>query len=174
MVKKINMKLNEYSYNKLKNFNDGNIDKNLNLLMDIVETEMPKIKYSEKTKTVNAYSDTYERLDKFRITLGESRDNIITRMLIMYDEINNVAEEYVSFRLTSTMNHNLIATGYIEGGELYCKPKLPYKVKNKDMTVEFESWFKLLNWDEIIKLCLDHIDDYAKFNKPLYDIEINY
>ena len=166
MVKKINMKLNDYSYHRLKHLSDASIDKNLNLLMDMVEKEMPLIPYSDDTHTVTAYEDTYERLDSFRITFGESRDNIITRLLIAYENVEGIQETEIPFKLTSPLNTKLFIEGAITRKEIH--------IFNKDNSLEFTAWEKLLDWQEIHSLVLEHGNERISFNKTHYRIDINY
>ena len=77
------------------------MDEKLNTLINVVEDQMPQIILADNTKNVKCFEDTYDRIDSYRLTKGESRDNIITRMLIMFDEMNNtVSTEFISFKLT--------------------------------------------------------------------------
>lgn len=167
MVKRINIKLNEFSYKKLKNLSEASIDKNINLLIDRVEKKMPLVEYGEKTHTVNAYSDTYERLDKFRITYGESRDNILTRMLLLYDQLDTDEPQIeIPFKLTSPLNKKLVLEGVTDLYEV--------TILTSDDSVEYKSWMELLDWDEIMELISKNKNKMISFNKPHYKIDINY
>ena len=166
MSLKKNVKLNEYTYSRVKNLSDASIDKNLNLLMDKVEDKMPIIPYGEKTRSVSAYSDTYEKIDSFRITLGESRDNIITRMLLIYDELDEPEVIEIPFKLTSPLNKKLILEGVTNLNEI--------TILTEDNSTEYVAWQKLLNWNEIISLIQKHQGEMVSFTKPNYKIDINY
>ena len=160
-----NVKISEYNWKKIKEFEGGLMDTKLNNLIDSVEDKMPIINYSEKTKNVKCYPSTMDRLDGFKISLGESRDNIITRM-IMIHEGNDIAELEIPIRLSSPLNKELV---------LYCfiTPSSIVKADDND-SLEFKAWEKLLNWNEIRELTLNHSDEIISFNKPNYRIDINY
>lgn len=164
-MKKINIKINQWTYDKIKNLDDNSIDKNLNLLMDIIEEQMPAVNYGEKTKTINAYEDTCQRLDSFKLTLGESRDNVITRMLILFDEINNFAEMEIPFKLTSPLNQDLVLEGMVTSNGV--------SILTEDDSVEYKAWLKLLNWEEIRSLVLEHEDERITLNMLDYRLDIN-
>ena len=185
MKKKINVKVNKNNWQRLKTFSDNSMDKNLNLLMDIVERDMPFVNFADERTTINCYEDTYERLDSFKISVGESRDNIITRMFICFDELNNT-ETWIPFKLTSRVNKKLIVTGEVglnsedmffnEGNEIYGL-KLPstYIVGGEDLTDEYISWVGSINWTEIKKIVLDHCnEEYVNLKTQSSIIDINY
>ena len=87
-MKQTNIKISKYVRNQLEIIDGGTFDKKLNNLMDIVENIMPFVEYTDERTNIKTNSKTVERLDTFRITSTESRDNIITRMLIMLDELS--------------------------------------------------------------------------------------
>lgn len=160
-----NVKISEYNWKKIKEFEGGLMDTKLNNLIDSVEDKMPIINYSEKTKNVKCYPATMDRLDGFKISLGESRDNIITRMIMIHEE-NDITEFEIPIRLSSPLNKELV---------LYCfiTPSSIVKADDND-SLEFKAWEKLLNWNEIRELTLNHSDEIISFNKPNYRIDINY
>ena len=159
------MKISETNWKKIKDFDGGLMDTKVNALIDSVENQMPIVKFSEKTKSVKCYPSTMERIDGFRISFGESRDNIITRMLMVHEEANPVELE-IPVRLTSPLNKNL---------ELYCFITPTDVVKaDDDDSPEFKAWEKLLDWNEIKELALNHSDEQISFSKPNYRIDINY
>ena len=173
------------------NINDldtkGTMDSKLNSLMDIVEPFMPFFPYSdEKTTTMKVTKKTLKRLDEFRITSTETRENIITRMLIMLDELNNTSidEEWIGFKLTNPYNNLLIIDGQLEfnsrelsfnyRGNLY-RGKLPsnYIVDGKDLTKELYLWYDNLDWQVIEKQILDHVDVPFVISEKDYILEVN-
>ena len=186
MTKLINQKINASNHERLKNFSDGTIDKNLNLLMDQVEKIMPFVNFSEEMKSINVYSDTIERLDGFHLTGSESRDNIITRLFIAFDEIDAISDEYwIPFKLTSVLNKKLIIAGQVEyyskdilfnEGSKPIGYELPktYVFDGEDLSPEYNSWQKLLNWNEISGLILDNKDSKKTIIKTNYVLDINY
>lgn len=178
MTKLKTVKMDSKIYRKLKNIDkEDSIDRNLNKIINIVENEMPKVQYSSETKSVKLHEDTLETLDKFKITVGESKDTIITRLLLMYDKINNFADEdLISFKLTSTVNPKLKLTGGLNEYEIVPDVSLERKhiVKKEDLTVEFRAWIKLLDWEEIQDLVLVNANEHKIYKRPNYILEINY
>lgn len=162
------IKVSETSWKRLKNSNKGSIDKSLNILMDLVENEMPNVEYSDDNlKSINVYKDTVERLDTFRISDTESRNNIITRLFLALDELDNSEEIEIQFKLTSPINNKLYIIGVVTSKEIHI-------LGNSDDTLEFKAWKKILDWREIRELCLNHKDERISFNKTNYRIDINY
>ena len=185
MVKKTNVKISENNWKRLQEIDGGTIDKKLNVLMDIVEPHMPFVDYSTEFKSIKAYNDTLERLDGFHITGSESRDNILTRLFIMLDELNNTSSvEWIPFKITNPYNNLLIIEGQIEynskeisfnyRGNVF-KGKLPpnYIVNGKDLTKELYLWYDNLDWQEIIKLLLENVDNQTIIEDKDYCLEIN-
>lgn len=185
MKKKIVTKLNSYNHKRIKDLADGSIDNNLNVLMDTVEDEMPFVDYSEKMVAINAYSDTMDRLDGFHITTSESRDNIVTRLLLKYDEIQKVDTLFVPFKLTSLLNKELVITGVVEyytteisfneSDGIFSK-KLPdtYTFNGKNLTVEFNSWKVLINWAEIKNIIINKATERYQTEIQNCYLEVNY
>ena len=57
---------------------------------DLVEDYMPLVDLSDESSViVNLKEDTVDRIDSFRLTKGESLDNIIVRLLVMAQVLNN-------------------------------------------------------------------------------------
>lgn len=184
-MKKVNMKINKTTWKRLKEFNGASMDEKLNTLINVVEDQMPQIILADNTKNVKCFEDTYDRIDSYRLTKGESRDNIITRMLIMFDEMNNtVSTEFISFKLTNPYNNLLVIDGQLEyntrelsfnyRGNVYTG-KLPanYIVNGKDLTKELYLWYDNLNWQEIINLLIENVDNQTVIDKKDYSLEIN-
>lgn len=184
-IKKQIVKTNLNNYQKLKNIAEASLDSNMNTLMEAVEQDMPFVEYNREMKSVNLYPATCDKLDSFRITETESRDNIITRLLIAYENISDNHDDlWIPFKLISTINKLLVIEGKIsfnshqmmfyEGNATYGED-LPatYNVDGENMTVEFKSWVELLDWNEIRQLVLEHYDKSVKFNKQNYYVEIN-
>lgn len=162
------LRISEKNWQKLKDLNKGSMDKTLNILMDNVEHQMPHVEYvNDKIKSVNVYPDTAERLDSFRLSDTESRDNIVTRMFITFDELENVVQIEIPFKLTSPINNKLYMLGVVNENDIFV-------TGNSADTIEFKAWKKLLNWNEIRELCLAHEDERISFNKDNYRIDINY
>lgn len=189
MAKTKKVKLNKTNRDALKNLNtDFSIDTNLNTLMDVVENIMPFVKYSDEVTSINLHQKTIDKLDSFKICNGESRDAIITRLLLMFDEIDNTSSEgellWISFKLSSPLNKKLTISAIMEysskdimfneGNEVYGWD-LPstYTVNGENMTVEFKSWIDLLDWVEIKELVRNHFDKSVRFNKTNYYLEVN-
>jgi len=184
-MKKINVKINENNWKLLKEFEGGTMDKKLNVLMDIVEPFMPIIQINNNSKNIKCWEDTYERLDSYQLTRGESRDNIITRMLITFAELNNTtAIEWIPFKITNKYNDSLVIDGQIEynsrelsfnyRGNVF-KGKLPptYVVDGKDLTKELYLWYDDLDWEEIIKLLIRNVDNQTVVEQDSFILEIN-
>lgn len=186
-MKQTIIKINERNWEHLNEIEAGTMDKKLNVLMDIVEPLMPMEKYSTNYKSVKVYKDTVERLESFHLTETEARDNILTRMFLCLDEINNtnnVTEEWISFKLTNPYNNLLIISGQLEynskqisfnyRGNVYLG-KLPpnYIVNGKDLTKELHLWYDNLDWNEIINHLLINVDTQTIIDKKDYSLEIN-
>lgn len=184
-MKQTNIKISKYVRNQLETIDGGTFDKKLNTLIDIVENFMPFVEYGDERTNIKTNSKTLERLDTFRITSTESRDNILTRMLIMLDELNNTdSVEYISFKLINPYNDLLVIDGQIEynsreisfnyRGNVYFN-KLPanYIVEGKDLTKELYLWYDNLNWQEIISILLENVDNQTIIENKDYVLEIN-
>lgn len=186
MTKQTNIKISKYVRDELTNIEGGTFDKKLNTLMDIVEEFMPFVDCNDERANIKTNTDTLERLDKFRITTAESRDNIITRMLIMLDELNNTSidEEWIGFKLTNPYNNLLVIEGQLEfnskdlsfnyRGNLY-RGKLPsnYIVDGQDLTKELYLWYDNLDWSVIEKQIVDHVDVPFVISEKDYILEVN-
>ena len=182
----IKVKVNKTNRDKLKNLNDYSIDRNLNILMDSVEKDMPFVKYSDEMTSLNLHKSTIERLDSFKICNGESRDCVLTRLLLCHDKHNkHITEYWIPFRLTSRLNKLLsikcmieINTSLIvfdEGNAVYDK-KLPttYKVNGEDLSKEFQTWIEMLDWNVIKQQVINNDVDLFTLKQPYYFLEVNY
>lgn len=178
-MKTINITLNKTNYEKLQKRDGGTFDKKLNVLMDQVEPMMPKLYYSEQTKNVKCYEDTMKRIDEFKLTAGESRDNIIARMLLTTNNVQS--DEIIDFIITSVLNRDLFILGHLElnsfdltFGEQYWQ-FLPteYIPNGKNLTTEFKKWTDSLNWEEIKDHVREHKDSHILLTKPNYYLEVN-
>lgn len=172
------LKIDSNIYRRLKNIDkEDSIDRNLNKIINIVEKDMPKVNFSSETKSISLYPETIDLLDSFKISLGESRDTVLTRLMLMYDEMNNFAEaELIPFKLISTVNPKLKLTGGINENEVVPDVSLErkYKVGNENLTIEFRNWINLLDWEEIQSLVLSNPDEHKKYRRPNYILEINF
>ena len=189
MTTKTNIKISKFARDELNQIDGGTMDTKLNTLMDIVEPFMPFVPYTDDRANIKTERKTLERLDKFRITSTESRDSIITRMLLMLDELNNTStedtvNEFISFKLTNPYNNLLTLEGQIEyntrtisfnyRGYIYLG-KLPkeYIVDGKDLTKELYVWYDNLNWNEITNHLLENADEQTLIETKDYNLEIN-
>ena len=179
------MKISETNWKKLKEFQGNTMDAKLNTLMNVIEDFMPMVMLSNETKNVKCLEETYDRIDSYRLTAGESRDNIITRMLLLFDEMNGVVtNEYISFKLTNPYNNLLVLEGQIEfnskelsfnyRGNIY-REKLPrsYIMDGKDLTRELYLWYDNLDWNQIINLLLTNVDNQTVVEDKDFILEIN-
>ena len=185
-MKKQITKINRNNWVKLKELDGSTIDKKLNILMDRVGQDMPFVDYSTEMKSINVYEDTLKRLDGFHITHNESRDNIITRLLLMADSPD--LTKFVPFKITNPYNNLLVLEGQLEinskeisfnyRGNIFMG-KLPpsYVVEGKDLTKELYLWYDNLNWSDIIDkivFCTSSEEDLPfKNTYPNYVLEIN-
>ena len=185
-MKKQIIKVNKNILKSLQQIEGGTYDKKVNVLMDIVDKEMPFVKYTQEQGSMTIYPDTLKRLDMYRITYTESRSNILTRLLIALDEINNTTNEdcWISFKITNPYNNLLVIDGQLEynskelsfnyRGNVFRK-KLPptYIVNGADLTKELYLWHDNLEWDKIINEILTHAQDQHSVKTKDYVLDIN-
>lgn len=184
-----NIKISKFARDELNKIDGGTMDIKLNTLIDIVKPFMPFVPYSDERANIKTTRKTLEKLDEMRITSTESRDSIITRMLVMLDELNNTSsedavDEFISFKLTNPYNNLLTLEGQIEyntrvisfnyRGYIYLG-KLPkeYIVEGKDLTKELYVWYDNLNWNEITNHLLENADEQTLIETKDYTLEIN-
>lgn len=186
MTKQTNIKISKLVRDELANIDGGTFDTKLNTLIDLVEPVMPFVDCNDERTNIKTNSNTLERLDEFKITSTESRDNILTRMLLMLDRLNNNAptEKWIPFKLTNPYNNLLVIDGQLEyfsrelsfnyRGNLY-RGKLPinYIVDGKDLTKELYLWYDNLDWQKIVKQIVNHLDTPFKCNEKDYILEVN-
>ena len=187
-MKDTNIKISKDVKEKIANFKEGGtMDSKLNNIIDIVEPIMPFVPYSDERTNMKTTTKTLERLDSFRITSSESRDNILTRMLIALETLNNISisEEWIPFKITNKYNNLLVIEGQIEynskefsfnyRGNLYLG-KLPstYIVNGKDLTKELYLWYDDLEWGEILNTLLQNKNNKKIVEKDSYILEINH
>lgn len=68
----------------IKFFGDGSYDENVNQLIDLVADYMPLVDLSdESSMIINLGDDTVDRVNSFKLSHGESFENVIIRMLVM-------------------------------------------------------------------------------------------
>ena len=67
---------------RLKQFDGETYDKSINTLIDEVDEFMPLIDYTKSTTLLSLNEDTMRRLKEYRLSYGESYDNIIIRLMI--------------------------------------------------------------------------------------------
>ena len=75
----------------VKLFDDGTYDENINKLIDAVADYMPLVDLSDESSLIiNLKEDTVDKINSYRLTNGESFDNILVRMLIMAQALNSI------------------------------------------------------------------------------------
>ena len=67
---------------RLKQFDGETYDESINTLIDEVDEFMPLIDYTKSTTLLSLNEDTMRRLKEYRLSYGESYDNIIIRLMI--------------------------------------------------------------------------------------------
>lgn len=180
------IKISKYVKEKLDEIKGGSKDTKVNNLMDIVDSSMPFVEYSPEKTSIKLLPETLERLDSFRITQGESRDAILTRMVIALDEMNNTSsiEEWVSFKLTNPYNNLLVIDGQLEYNSLefsfnyrgnVFRKKLPpsYIVNGTDLTKELYLWYDRLDWREIADIICENIENQVRVERGDFILEVN-
>jgi len=186
MSKKTVMTISQYNYDKLQKVEGATMNDKVMNLFKIVEPFMPMVEYTEKNKSLKVEGSTREYVDGFRISLGESRDNILTRAFMILDEINKSSVEsfWIPFLIKNPYNNLLVIDGQLEynnrelsfnyRGNVYMG-KLPpsYIVDGNDLTKELYLWYDNLNWNEIISLILYHKDGKHIINEKDFVLEVN-
>jgi len=77
----------------LKEYSNDNLDKNLNKLITNVEDNLPIIGVDTSPMSTMRINDTtIEKLQSYKLTNGESYENIIIRMMIISQHLNNSDE----------------------------------------------------------------------------------
>lgn len=89
----INMKSVRVSHsmkNAIKEYANESYDKNINQLIDYVEDYMPLVDLSDDSSVIiNLEESTVDRINSFKLSNGESVDNILIRMMVMAQILNN-------------------------------------------------------------------------------------
>ena len=83
------VKIHKQNKNQLKAYTNGAYDEIINKLIDDIEHTIPihEIDYST-VSSIKLKEDTIDRLSAYRLTDGESYENIIVRMLILAQSLN--------------------------------------------------------------------------------------
>lgn len=72
---------------------DGTYDDAVNELIDTVEDYMPLVDLSDESSVIiNLEDDTVDRINSFKLSKGESIENVLIRMLILSQVLNNDVE----------------------------------------------------------------------------------
>ena len=72
---------------------DGTYDNAVNELIDTVEDYMPLVDLSDESSVIiNLEDNTVDRINSFKLSKGESIENILIRMLILSQVLNNDVE----------------------------------------------------------------------------------
>ena len=89
------MKSIRISHSMKQTFKDmnGTYDNAVNELIDTVEDYMPLVDLSDESSVIiNLEDDTVDRINSFKLSKGESIENILIRMLILSQVLNNDVE----------------------------------------------------------------------------------
>ena len=74
----------------IKDYDNQSYDMNVNALIDYVEDYMPLVDLSDDSSVIiNLDESTVERVNAFKLSNGESFENIIIRLLIMAQTLNS-------------------------------------------------------------------------------------
>ena len=86
------IKLSHDTKNVLKDMN-GTYDESIHSLINEVGDYMPLVDYNDSSMTVIKISEsTYDMINSFRISHGESIENILIRMMIIRQILNSNTE----------------------------------------------------------------------------------
>lgn len=179
-------KISKYVKDNIDRIDGSTMDAKVNNLISAVEHMMPFVEYNVERSSMKLYPKTLERLDTFKISNGESRDNILTRMVITLDEMNNTSatDEWILFKLTNPYNNSLVISGQLEynskeisfnyRGNVF-RGKLPptYIANGTDLTKELYLWYDRLDWREIADLICENIEKPAKIERSDFTLEVN-
>ena len=88
------VKINRELRDKLKDYPDDNMnyDAIINRLIYDVSDYMPLVEADSKSININLHEDTMDKLKAYRLTVGESYENIIIRMLLIAQSLNSSNE----------------------------------------------------------------------------------
>ena len=83
------VKIHKNNKNILKSYGDGSFDELVVKLLNDVEDDLPIVDVDYSTVTsMRLNESTVDRLESYRLTDGESYENIIVRMLLLSKTIN--------------------------------------------------------------------------------------
>lgn len=83
------IQIHKYNKNVLKDYSDGSFDELVNKLIDDVKYDMPLTDVDDSTpSSIMLNDDTLDKLDSFKLTVGESYENILIRMMICAKDLN--------------------------------------------------------------------------------------
>ena len=84
------VKIHKQNKNTLKEYADGSYDEIITKLLNDTEDYLPIINVDYSiVSTMMLNENTVERLDTYRLTEGESYENIIMRLLVLSKSLNN-------------------------------------------------------------------------------------
>ena len=88
------VKMHKHTKDYLKEYDDGTYNEIISRLSDKVENYMPIVDLQKSTvnSTIRIDEELFEKLSSFRLTDGESVENIIMRMLVVAQTLNNMEE----------------------------------------------------------------------------------
>lgn len=74
----------------IKEYGNESYDRNINDLIDNVEDYMPIVDLSDDSSVIiNLEESTVERVNAFKLSNGESFENVMVRLLVMAQCLNN-------------------------------------------------------------------------------------
>ena len=85
------VKINHELRDMLKAYPNTNMnyDAIVNRLIHEVSDYMPLVEYTDSSININLHEDTMEKLKSYGLTKGESYENILIRMLLISQSLNN-------------------------------------------------------------------------------------
>ena len=86
-------KIHKINKNRLKEYDGEIYDDKVTTLLNIVEDEMPIIEIDNSPiSSIYLKEETLDRIESYRLTEGESIENILMRMILLSKTINNITD----------------------------------------------------------------------------------
>ena len=86
------IKVTNATKNTIKNYTDGTYDESVQKLIEEVKDYLPLVDYEDNSTVINLKEETVELLKSYRLSYGESIENILIRMLIISQILNTPNE----------------------------------------------------------------------------------
>ena len=84
------IKVSHNTKTAIKNYQQGTYDEIINQLIKEVGDYLPLIEWEDGSKTtINLTNETVDKIKSYRLSYGESVENILIRMLITSQILNN-------------------------------------------------------------------------------------